>query len=163
MAKIWKTCRVTLFRLWPCSIPPIASSQMTRDERGRYIGCGNFKGRPRKQARQISAQQNREDFFAATEMPVPIIENGKRKTIPAFVAINRQLVKHAVSGNMRAIVEYKKLERSLTSELWNEKTAQLEQFLKSEKLAKNFPEDVTDDILDTLKLMRMVLREDFPV
>lgn len=136
---------------------------MSRDERGRYTGCGNFEGRPRKVARKNTAQQYRDDFFAAADEDVVIIKNGKRKKIPARVAINQQLIRLAASGNIRAIIEFKKMEKSLTSELWKEKTDLLEQFVKSEKFANNFPEDVTDDVLDALRRVRMVLAEDFPV
>jgi hypothetical protein len=56
---------------------------MSRNKKGQYLPghCGNPKGRPRKQPRETSKEQLRDDFFEAVDMPVTIVENGKRKTM----------------------------------------------------------------------------------
>lgn len=54
--------------------------------------CGNPRGRPRKLPLRISDEQLRQDFFDAAETPVSIVENGKRKSIPAYMAIEKQLI-----------------------------------------------------------------------
>jgi hypothetical protein len=43
------------------------------------------------------------DFFEAIEEPVVITQNGKRRKIPAAIAINKQLVAHAIKGSAWAI------------------------------------------------------------
>ena len=62
---------------------------MPRNKLGQFEPgtCGNPRGRPRKLPRKIRPDQLRRDFFDAGETLVPIIEKGKRKLIPASVAI----------------------------------------------------------------------------
>ncbi len=64
----------------------------------------------------ILDDQLRRDFFEAAEMLVPVIEGNKRKMLPARVAIDKQLVIKAVSGDMRAICEYNKRRERYTLE-----------------------------------------------
>jgi hypothetical protein len=40
---------------------------------------------------------------------VPIIENGQRKLIPASLAIDKQLLLKAASGDLKAILEWNKM------------------------------------------------------
>jgi hypothetical protein len=64
--------------------------------------CGNPRGRPRKKPVEITNEKLRKDFFAAAEAPVSIVENGKRKLIPAHQAIEKQLILKAAMGDMKA-------------------------------------------------------------
>src|ERR1051326_1381810 len=83
---------------------------MPRNKLGQFEPgtCGNPRGRPRKIPRKITVEQLRKDFFEAGETLVPILENGERKLIPASVAIDKQLTIRAASGDIRAIIEWKK-------------------------------------------------------
>jgi len=122
---------------------------------------GNPKGRPRKQPLEISARKNRDDFFAAADMPVWITENGKRKKISARVAINRQLIRRAVEGDMRAILECKKAENRYTFEYLDEQVSALETYLKLEKFSKESPEEMTERLLQVMRDLRALLGPGF--
>lgn len=104
---------------------------MKRNPKGQYPKgtSGNPRGRPRKRPHPISDDQVRRDFFDAAEMEVPIIVGNKREMIPARVAIDKQLVIKAVSGDMRAICEYSKRRERYTLE-------HVQQQLKSLELSR---------------------------
>jgi hypothetical protein len=129
---------------------------MTRDKFGRFDKgtCGNPRGRPRKLPPEITDQKLRRDFFEVTETPVKIIENGKSRFISAHVAIDRQLVKKALSGETRAICEYYKRRDRLTMEHIKEQLALFDQILKHEDHIRKFPEDVTDECKRILALLK---------
>jgi len=132
---------------------------MSRDEGGRFKPghCGNPKGRPRKVPRETSPRQIRDDFFAAADMPVPIVENGKRKIIPARIAINRQLTKKAVEGDTRAILEWKKAEHKYTKEFFDEQISLLETLVETEKICREGPEEGTEKLLEIMRQAKALL------
>ena len=136
---------------------------MSRNERGRYAPgyCGNPKGRPRKQPPAISSEQVRKDFFEVREMPVTVVENGKRKTIPARIAINQQLTKKAVEGDMRAILEWKKAENKYISEFVDEQLSLLQTYVETIKHCEEAPEEVTEKLLELLREVRALLAPGF--
>lgn len=84
---------------------------MSRNKLGQFEPgtCGNPRGRPRKRPRKIHPDVLRNEFFEISETLVPIIENGRRKLIPASQAIDKQLVLKAASGDLRAILEWNKM------------------------------------------------------
>jgi hypothetical protein len=96
----------------------------------------------------------RRDFFEVAETPVKIIENGKSRFISAHVAIDRQLVKRALSGEPRALCEYYKRRDRLTMEHIKEQLALFDQILKHEDHIRKFPEDVTDECKRILGLLK---------
>ena len=136
---------------------------MPRNKLGQFEPgtCGNPRGRPRKTPRKINAHQLRTDFFEAGETLVPIIEDGERKLIPASVAIDKQLTLKAASGDLRAIIEWKKTRSGLTIEYVNEQIGQLNWLLKSEATVRNFPEDVTEEFLAIVKNLRLTIDPDY--
>ena len=136
---------------------------MSRNKKGQFEPgtCGNPRGRPRKNPRKINAHQLSTDFFEAAEMLVPIIENGERKFIPVGVAIDKQLALKAASGNLRAIIEWKKTRSKLTIEYVKEQLGKLEWLIKSEATVRNYPEDVTDDFLNLVKNVRLAMDPDY--
>jgi hypothetical protein len=136
---------------------------MSRNKLGQFEPgtCGNPRGRPRRIPRKINAHQLSTDFFEAAETLVPIIENGERKLIPASVAIDKQLALKAASGDLRAIIEWKKTRSKLTIEYVKEQLGKLEWLIKSEATVRNYPEDVTDDFLALVKNVRLAMDPDY--
>ena len=136
---------------------------MSRNSKGQYDKgtSGNPKGRPRKRLHSISDSQMRRDFFDAAEMPVPIIEGNERKMIPARVAIDKQLVVKAASGDMRAICEYNKRRERYTLEHVQLQLKNLEVLFEGEDRIRMFPEDVTDEYKRVLGLLRTMIDPDY--
>jgi hypothetical protein len=136
---------------------------MSRNKLGQFEPgtCGNPRGRPRRMPRKISVQQLRTDFFEAGETLVPIIENGERKLIPASIAIDKQLTLKAASGNLRAIIEWKKTRRSLTLEYVKEQLGTLEALIEAEEIQRKFPEDVTEELLAVARSLRRTIDPDY--
>jgi hypothetical protein len=136
---------------------------MNRNPKGQYEKgtSGNLKGRPRKRPHPISDDQVRHDFFEAAEMLVPIVVGNKREMIPARVAIDKQLVVKAVSGDMRAICEYNKRRERYTLEHVELQLKNLELIFEGEDRIRMFPEDVTDEFKRVLMLLRMKIDPHF--
>ena len=136
---------------------------MSRNPKGQYDKgtSGNPKGRPRKRPHSISDSQVRRDFFDAAEMLVPIIEGNERKMIPARVAIDKQLVVKAASGDMRAICEYNKRRERYTLEHVQLQLKNLEVLFEGEDRIRMFPEDVTDEYKRVLGLLRTMIDPDY--
>jgi uncharacterized protein DUF5681 len=136
---------------------------MQRNNFGQYQPgtCGNPRGRPRKLPRKIDPEQLREEFFEAGETLVPIIENGKRKFIPARAAIEKQLALKAASGDLRAILEWNKMRHRHTLEYVKEQLDYVEQLLKSEDIERKFPEDVTDEYKAMTRNLRAAIDPDY--
>jgi hypothetical protein len=133
---------------------------MSRDQNGKYKPgyCPNPKGRPRKGPAEISPTQEREEFFEDAAMPVTVIENGKRKTIPFRRAINRQLMRKAVGGDTRAMLEFKKTESRLIREAYEEKFRVLEALHDLEnRCRKTPPENVPEMTLAWIRKVRAML------
>lgn len=101
------------------------------------------------------------EFFDDANMPVHIVENGKRKTIPARRAINRQLIKKAVEGDMRAMIEWKKEEHKHTREFFDEQVGLLEQLINAEMRYREKPEDVAEEALQIMRRVRELLAPEF--
>jgi hypothetical protein len=141
----------------------IKEIEMPRNKLGQFEPgtCGNPRGRPRKQPRKIHPDRLRADFFEISETLVPIIENGQRKLIPASVAIDKQLVLKAASGNLRAILEWKKMSHKHTLDYVRTQIDRMEQLLKSENIVRKFPEDVTDEYKALTRNMRSVIDPDY--
>ena len=129
---------------------------MPRNNLGQFEPgtCGNPRGRPRKLPRKIHPDLLRADFFEISETLVPIIENGQRKLIPASLAIDKQLLLKAASGDLKAILEWNKMRDKHTLQYVNTQRACMEQLHQSEEIVRKYPEDVTDDY----KLMTRRLR-----
>jgi hypothetical protein len=136
---------------------------MARNKLGHFEKgtCGNPRGRPPKMPLRISEERVRHDFFAASETLIPIVESGKRKFIPARLAIQKQLILKAASGDMRAIVEYNKWCDRHTLEHVKHHLGILEAIMKAEDRIREFPEDVTDEFKRVLALLRATLDPSF--
>jgi hypothetical protein len=129
---------------------------MARNTLGQFEKgtCGNPRGRPRKLPPEITDQKLRRDFFDVAETPIQIVENGKRRSISAHMAIDKQLVKKAVLGETRAMSEYYKRRDRLTMEHVKEQLDLFDQILKHEDHIRKFPEDVTDECKRLLGLLK---------
>jgi len=136
---------------------------MPRNKLGEFEPgtCGNPRGRPRKLPRKIHPDILRADFFEAGETLVPIIENGRRKLIPASVAIDKQLTLKAASGDLRAIIEWNKMRQRHTLDHLKTQLDSLQQLLKSEEIVRKFPEDVTDEYKALTRNLRSVIDPDY--
>ncbi|WP_028134739.1 DUF5681 domain-containing protein [Bradyrhizobium japonicum] len=136
---------------------------MARNLKGQFAKgtSGNLNGRPRKQPHPISDDQVRRDFFDAAEMPVAIVVGNKREFVPARVAIDRQLVVKAVSGDMRAICEYNKRKDRFTLEHVELQLKNLEAIFAAEDRIRMFPEDITDEFKRLLALLRKKIDPDY--
>jgi hypothetical protein len=136
---------------------------MSRNEKGQFEPgtCGNPRGRPRKKPRKINQEQLRNEFFEAGETLVPIIEQGKRKKVPARALIDKKLALLAASGNMRAIIEWSKRQEKHTLEYVTRQREFVKQLVKSEDIVRNFPEDVTDEYMSMTRNLRAVIDPDY--
>jgi len=136
---------------------------MPRNHLGQFEPgtCGNPRGRPRKLPRKIHPDELRKDFFEADQTLVTIIENGKRKTVPAGIAIDKQLALKAASGNIRAIIEYNKMKQRHTLEYVKQQLEMMQQLLKSEDIVRKFPDDVTDDYMALTRNLRSAIDPDY--
>lgn len=136
---------------------------MSRDSLGRFKpgSTGNPHGRPRKVVREISNEQVRKDFFEVDNEEVEISEGGARRKIPLGIAVVKQLARKAAGGDIRAIIEYNKLRNRYVADFVDDQLALMEQCIKSEKLAKEMPEDVTDEYLEDIRRARAMLAPGF--
>jgi Family of unknown function (DUF5681) len=136
---------------------------MPRNKLGQFEPgtCGNPRGRPRKLRRKIHPDQLRREFFEVSETLVPIIENGRRKLIPASEAIDKQLVLKAASGDLKAIFEWNKMRQRHTLDHVKSQLDCIEQLLKSEDIVRKFPEDVTDHYMALTKRLRATIDPDY--
>jgi hypothetical protein len=99
----------------------------------------------------------RNDFFEVDNAPITISENGKRKLISVRKAIYHKLAYNAASGDTRAAVEWNKMRTRFVSEYVDEQMAMLAQIRRSEKIAQDSPEDVTDKFLECLRNLKVML------
>lgn len=136
---------------------------MSRNKLGQFEPgtCGNPRGRPRKRPRKIHPDLLRNEFFEISETLVPIIENGRRKLIPASLAIAKQLLLKAASGDLRAILEWNKMRERHTLDHVKKQLDSMEQLLKSEAIVRNFPEDVTDQYMALTRNLRAAIDPDY--
>jgi hypothetical protein len=140
---------------------------MSRDKHGRFTDCGNPKGRPRvpkyTPESGIAQSVQRNDFFEVDNAPITVAENGKRKQVSLRKAIYQKLAYNAASGDTRAAVEWNKMRTKFVSEYVEEQLAMLTQLVRSEKIARDFPEDVTDKFLGCLRNLRMMLGPEYQI
>ena len=92
---------------------------------------------------------------------MPIVVGNKREMIPARVAIDKQLVIKAASGDMRSICEYNKRRERYTLEYVKQQLKSLELIFEAEDRIRMFPEDVTDEYKRLLALLRMKIDPDY--
>ncbi len=134
---------------------------MSRDKNGRFTDCGNPKGRPKAikytPKPGIAHCVQRNDFFDVDNAPITISENGKRKQISVRKAIYQKLAYSAASGDTRAAVEWNKMRTRFVGEYVDEQMAMVTQIRESERIAQDFPEDVTDKFLECLRSLKMML------
>jgi Family of unknown function (DUF5681) len=141
----------------------IKEIEMPRNNLGQFEPgtCGNPRGRPRKLPQKIHPHRFRNDFFEISETLVPIIENGRRKLIPASRAIDKQLLLKAASGDMRAILEWNRMRDRHALEYVKTQLEYVEHLLKSEDNVRKFPEDVTDDYMEQARKLRAAIDPDY--
>jgi hypothetical protein len=141
----------------------IKEIEMPRNKLGQFEPgtCGNPRGRPRKLPRKIHPDRLRADFFEISETLVPVLENGRRKLIPASQAIDKQLLLKAASGDLKAILEWNKMRHRHTLEHVKQQLDYLEQLLQSEDIVRKFPEDVTDEYKTLTRNLRAAIDPDY--
>lgn len=89
-----------------------ASETIERDRSGRFRGCGNRRGRPKK-VKSTPPLSLAAALAAALDEVVPVMSKGKPAKAHIFEIITKKLVNDAVSGSaidrMRALRELNKL------------------------------------------------------
>lgn len=139
---------------------------MARNTRGQFEKgtTGNPRGRPRKQRHPISDDQVRRDFFEAEETLVPMVVGNKREMVPARVAIDKQLIFKAATGDPRAMAQYYKRKDRFVVEYANQQLENLRVIVESEDRLRQFPEDVTDEFKRALNLLKQTIdRHYYPI
>ncbi|MCA1469259.1 hypothetical protein I6F09_15300 [Bradyrhizobium sp. IC3195] len=139
---------------------------MARNRKGQFEKgtTGNPRGRPRKQRHPISDDQVRRDFFEAEETLVPIVVGNKREMVPARVAIDKQLIFKAATGDPRAMAQYYKRKDRFVVEYANQQLENLRVIVESEDRLRQFPEDVTDEFKRALSLLKQTIdRHYYPI
>ncbi|SCB43330.1 hypothetical protein GA0061099_1007252 [Bradyrhizobium yuanmingense] len=139
---------------------------MNRNLKGQFAKgtSGNLNGRPRKQPHPICDDQVRRDFFEADETLVPIVIGNRREMVPARVAIDKQLIFKAVSGDPRAMAQYYKRKDRFIVEYVNRQLENLRLIAESEDRLRQFPEDVTDEFKRALSLLKQTIdRHYYPI
>ncbi|MBR0959252.1 DUF5681 domain-containing protein [Bradyrhizobium japonicum] len=139
---------------------------MARNRKGQFEKgtTGNPRGRPRKQRHPISDDQVRRDFFEAEETLVPIVVGNKREMVPARVAIDKQLIFKAATGDPRAMAQYYKRKDRFIVEYANQQLENLRVIVESEDRLRQFPEDVTDEFKRALSLLKQTIdRHYYPI
>ena len=137
---------------------------MSRDGKGRFVkgSSGNLKGRPPRKPRIISRAGIRDEFMEASNMLVSMTDSdGKRKKIPASLAIYKQLVMKAVQGNLWAIREYTRQRHQHVTEYMDEQIKLLEEYLEGQRICRDNPEDVSEKFLQALRRIRAMLGPGF--
>jgi hypothetical protein len=134
---------------------------MSRDKNGRFTDCGNPNGRPKTPKYTppagIAHCVQRNDFFEVDNAPITTTENGKRKQISVRKAIYQKLAYNAASGDTRAAVEWNKMRTRFVNDYVDEQLEMVAQIMRSEKIARDSPEDVTDKFLECLRSLKMML------
>ncbi|WP_374347868.1 DUF5681 domain-containing protein [Phenylobacterium sp.] len=70
---------------------------------------GNPKGRPRTPAAELTSNTDADRMFLEEALrPVTIVENNKRRKVPAMRAVYRRTVQSALQGDPRAITAFSK-------------------------------------------------------
>src|SRR5437764_644370 len=93
-----------------------------RNEGRRADGCfekghsGNPRGRPPKEKRTFTGQQELADILLTMEEAMTMTVKGKRKKVPLIVVVYMQLMSLAVKGNVRCMFKAIDLRNQLLSE-----------------------------------------------
>jgi hypothetical protein len=84
---------------------------VSRDDRGRFVGCGNPAGRPRK-VKLPSPNSLSAALAVGLQNDITIRVDGKPKTVPVFEAIATKLMHAMMSGGTRdTLVILRQLEK----------------------------------------------------
>jgi hypothetical protein len=110
---------------------PPAHSQFPNQQRSQT--------KPTPEPRAIATRQFMKDFFTALEEPITITQNGKKTKIPAAVAINKQLVAHAIKGAAWAVRRVCDMQIALIREYESEQSKAQEMLNYLEQQEKNRP------------------------
>jgi hypothetical protein len=105
----------------------------------------------------------RNDFFEVDNAAIMITENGTRKQISVRKAIYQKLAYNAASGDTRAAVEWNKMRTRFVSEYVDEQLEMVAQIMRSEKIAQDHPEDVTDKFLECLRSLKTMVGPGYQV
>ena len=122
---------------------------MSRDSNGRFEKgfCGNPKGRPRKLKRTLSDINHEDEFIEATEEELSVNVAGKVQTTPAMDLIYKQLVRKAVSGDVRCMLKVMELRENYVSKHRDEMLERFKAVAEAEEKIQLHPEDYTDEYL----------------
>jgi hypothetical protein len=134
-----------------------------RDAKGRFITCGNPLGRPRKKKRAFTTNQMMADLLHAMEEEMAVTVQGKRTKVPIIIFIYKQLLRHAVAGNVRCMFKAIDLRNQLLTVRDEARDTLAQTLVETEREYKRNPEEFTDEAIELLREARETLSDPFTI
>jgi Family of unknown function (DUF5681) len=130
----------------------IEGSIMSRDAHGKFEKgfCGNPLGRPHKMKRTLASINHEDEFIEATEEEFSVKVGEKVEKTPAIDLIYKQLVRKAVSGDIRCMLKVIELRSVYASQHAEERASLFRDFFEAKKAYQRDPENYTDQFRDNL-------------
>jgi hypothetical protein len=125
---------------------------MSRDANGKFEKgyCGNPLGRPPKVKRTLASINHEDEFIEATEETISVKVGDKIEQTPAMDLIYKQLVRKAVSGDVRCMLKVIELRSVYAASHAEERASLFKTFSEAKKSYERDPENYNDQFRETL-------------